>query len=152
MTAQSFEHPMTALPDPTRQPEFYDGVTAKRLIAWFIDSALIVLLVIVILPFTGFLGIFVLPMLYLVIGFAYRVVTLTGGSATWGMRIMAVEIRRMDGSRLDLGTAFLHTLGYTVSFGIFLVQVVSVVLMLTSSYGQGLTDHVLGTVGLNKRR
>ena len=36
--------------------------------------------------------------------------------------------------------------------GTLLVQVVSVILMFTSSRGQGLTDHVLGTVAINRPR
>ena len=47
--------------------------------------------------------------------------------------------------------AFLHTLGYTVSIGMPLLQVISIVLMLTTERAQGLSDHVLGTVALNRR-
>ena len=56
------------------------------------------------------------------------------------------------GERFDFATAFLHTLGYTLSIGTLLVQIVSVFLMFTSSRGQGLTDHVLGTVAINRPR
>ena len=139
------------LPDPARQPEFYAGVPAKRLLAWFIDTVLILALVLVALPFTAFVGLLFLPLMYLVIGFAYRVVTLTGGSATLGMRFLAVEFRRRDGQRFDLGDAFMHTLGYSVSIAIPVIQVLSIVLMLTTERGQGLTDHVLGTTALNRR-
>lgn len=63
---------------------------------------------------------------------------------------MAVEIRTQDGRRLDMPTAALHTLGYTVSVSMMVPQIVSIVLMLTSRRGQGLTDMVLGTAMLNK--
>ncbi|MGJ8558402.1 MAG: RDD family protein, partial [Sulfitobacter geojensis] len=43
-------------------------------------------------------------------------------------------------------------LGYSVSFAIPVLQLISIVLMLTSARRQGLTDMVLGTVALNKRR
>ena len=65
---------------------------------------------------------------------------------------MGIELRTMKDEPLDLGLAFLHTLGYSISIGIFLVQVVSVVLMASSAYGQGLTDMVLHTTAVNKRR
>lgn len=138
-------------PDPERQPEFYAGVPAKRFFAWVVDMILVVLLALLVVPFTAFTGLFFFPFLMLVIGFFYRVATLAGGSATWGMRLMAIEIRDARGHRLDLPTALLHTLGYTVSIAIFPVQLVSIVLMLVTSYRQGLTDHVLGTVALNLR-
>ena len=89
---------------------------------------------------------------FFVTGFIYRVATITGRSATWGMRLMAMEIRRGDDRPFDGGTALLHTLGYSVSLAFPVLQVISVVLMLTSERRQGLTDMVLGTVPLNCRR
>lgn len=152
MTFRTFDDPVSHLPDPIRQPEFYESVTAKRFAAWLVDTVLILALVIVALPFTAFLGIFFLPVMYLVLGFAYRVVTIAGGSATFGMRLMAMELRQWDGRRMDLGAAFLHTLGYTVSVSIPILQVISIVLMLATARGQGLTDHVMATAALNRRR
>ena len=141
---------MSDLPDPAYQPEFYDSVAPKRFFAWIVDSVLILALTVLALPFTGFLGIFILPVMYLVLGFAYRVVTLANGSATWGMRLMAIELRRWDGRRFDLEAAFLHTLGYSISMALPLLQVISAVLMLTSARGQGLTDHMIGSTAMNR--
>jgi len=139
-------------PDPIRQAAFYEGVPTKRAMAWVIDTLIILGLVLVMLPFTLFTALFFLVPLYALVSFVYRVVTLSMGSATLGMRLMAIEFRRQDGRRFDLGTAFLHTLGYTISMSMILLQVVSVGLILTSARGQGLTDHVLGTTALNTRR
>ncbi|WP_281992215.1 RDD family protein [Sulfitobacter geojensis] len=139
-------------PDPDTQPQFYDAVPTKRLVAWILDMILIAVLCLIIVPFTAFTGLFFFPFLMLVVGFLYRVATLAGGSATWGMRLMSLEIRRGDDHPLDGTTAFLHTLGYSVSFAIPVLQLISIVLMLTSARRQGLTDMVLGTVALNKRR
>ncbi|CUH66644.1 RDD family protein [Thalassovita gelatinovora] len=138
------------LPDPRTQPEFYDDVTMKRLIAFLVDTVLIVLICLAILPFTVFTGIFFFPFLMFVVGFAYRVITLTNGSATLGMRLTAIEFRDQHGRRFNLSLAFLHTLGLSVSFAIPILQVISVVLMATTERGQGLSDNVLGTVALNK--
>ncbi|WP_425039049.1 RDD family protein [Primorskyibacter sp. S187A] len=140
-----------ALPDPSYQPEFYASVTPKRGIAWIIDTIFILALCVVILPFTAFTALFFFPFFYLVIGFAYRTVTIANGSATLGMRMMSIELRDAMGHKLTLGGAFLHTLGYTISIGIFLVQVASIVLMMASDRGQSLTDMALGTVMLNRR-
>lgn len=152
MTEYSYGEPISHLPDPIRQSEFYEAVTVKRLLAWIIDSVVIVALVLVALPFTAFTGIFFVPVMYLVIGFAYRVATIAGGSATFGMRLLAVELRQSDGRKMDLQAGLWHTLGYTVSVSVPVLQVVSIVLMLTSARGQGLTDLVLGTAALNLRR
>jgi uncharacterized RDD family membrane protein YckC len=147
MTIQDIWH----LPDPESQPEFYADVPAKRLVAFVVDTLVILALSLLVVPFTAFTGLFFFPVLMAVIGFAYRVVTLAQGSATWGMRLVAIEFRARDGGRFDLGLAFAHTLGLTVSFALPLLQLASIVLMLTQPRGQGLSDMVLGTVAVNRR-
>ncbi|MEX0286934.1 MAG: RDD family protein [Paracoccaceae bacterium] len=142
---------MYHLPDPERQYQFYEGVPVKRLLAWVVDTVLIAILCVVAIPFTAFVGLFFLPLLFAVLSFVYRVATLAGGSATLGMRFAAIEFRTMDGERLDGSTALLHTIGYYLSFAFPIAQVISVVMMLTGARGQGLTDMVLGTVVLNRR-
>lgn len=139
-------------PDPETHPQFYDSIPSKRLFAWLIDTVLIVVICLLIVPFTAFTGLFFFPLLILVVGFIYRCATLAGGSATWGMRLMAMEIRDAQDRPLSGGAAILHTLGYSFSIGMPLIQLVSIVLMLTSARRQGLTDMVLGTVALNRRR
>ena len=104
----------------------------------------------VVVPFTLFLSLFFLPLLYLTISFLYRTISLARHSATPGMRLMAIEFRDRTGARFDLGTAFLHTLGYTLTISTLLPQLLSMGLMLTTARGQGLTDLVLGTVAINK--
>lgn len=138
------------LPDPDRHEELYADTPTKRLLAWLVDMVIVALMSALVLPFTFFAGIFFFPMLMMVIGFAYRTVTLATGSATWGMRLMSMELRTMQGHKFDLPTAFLHTLGYSVSLAVFPLQIVSIVLMLTSARRQGLTDHIMGTVPMNK--
>lgn len=139
------------LPDPDTQPEFYADVAAKRLVAFIVDTVVILVLSLLVVPFTAFTGLFFFPVLMAVIGFAYRVVTITRASATWGMWLVAIEFRAADGRRFDLGLAFAHTLGLTISFALPLLQVASVVLMLTQPRGQGLSDLALGSVAINRR-
>ncbi|EBA16425.1 RDD family protein [Roseobacter sp. SK209-2-6] len=142
---------MSALPDPDYQAEFYSGVAPKRLIAWLVDSLIIFTLCLVTVLLTAFVGIFIWPLLYLVIGFVYRTVTIANGSATWGMRFTGLELRDLSGRRLDAGQAALHTAGYSISLAIPVLQVISVIMMLTTARGQGLSDALLGTVMLNRR-
>lgn len=139
------------IPDPEMQPQFYDGVPTKRLLAFILDTLVIVALTLVTIPFTAFIGLFFLPFLFTVLGFAYRVVTLARSSATWGMQIMAIELRTNNDRRFDLPMAFAHTFGFAVSLAIPILQLISIVMMLGSHRRQGLTDAVLGTVALNRR-
>ena len=141
-----------AFADPLTQPQFYRDVPMKRLLAWCVDSVVILALSALVIPFTAFVGLLFFGGIYMVVGFIYRVITLASGSATLGMRLFSIELRDADGHRFDLGTALMHTAGYFVSWAIFVLQLISIVLMSTTARGQGLTDHVMGTVALNRRR
>lgn len=141
--------PYWGLPDPHSQSGFYAGVTLKRLLAWVFDIVIIGLLVFLVGIFT--LGIaWVLFPLMLLVGFVYRWLTIAGGSATWGMRMMAIELRTREGQPLTGGDAFLHTLGYTLSIAISPLQLISIIMMMVTPRGQGLTDMFLGTAMLNR--
>jgi len=142
---------MTHLPDTIAQAAFYETVPTNRLFAWILDAAIILEICLVVLPFTGFLGIFFWPLMWLVVGFAYRTITIANRSATWGMRLVSIELLNRTGARLDLTKAIFHTLGYIISIGIFLLQAVSIVLICASMRGQSLIDHALGAVMLNKQ-
>ncbi len=139
------------LPDPDYGEAFYRDVPAKRFFAWCIDAVLITIVTAVVIPFTAFTAFFYLPLLVLVISFLYRWWALAARSATPGMRLLSIEFRSGDGQRFDGGTAFLHTLGYTLSVAIFPLQLVSMILMVVSARRQGLTDHILGTAAVNLR-
>ena len=134
------------------QPHLYAGVPLKRGVAWIFDVVLIAILCTLILPFTAFTGVFFFPFLMLVVGFIYRWFTIASGSATWGMRIVGIGLRDDQGARLSSGLALSHTFGYTISVAMAPLQLISIVLMLASSRGQGLTDHVLGTMAINTAR
>lgn len=142
---------MDHLPDPDRQPQFYASVPAKRLVAWVVDTLLIVLISLGVVLATAFVGLLIWPLLYLTIGFVYRVVTLANRSATLGMRFAGIEFRTASGNRFDMGHALLHTTGFTLSVAVPILQMISVVMMLTGPRAQGLTDLFLGTAALNRR-
>ncbi|WP_234417139.1 RDD family protein [Loktanella sp. Alg231-35] len=131
---------------------YYAGVPFKRGIAWVLDMVLIALLCTLILPFTAFTGVFFFPVLMLVVGFIYRWFTIAGGSATWGMRIMGIGLRDHHGAALSSGLALAHTFGYSVSVAVPPLQLISIILMLVTPRGQGLTDHLLGTTAVHASR
>lgn len=143
--------PLTdGLPDPEHDADFYASVPTKRALAWVADVTLVLIVSLLIVPFTAFTAIFFFPFLMMTVGFAYRWFTIAGGSATWGMRLMGIELRAHDGARLNATTAFLHTLGYTVSIVTFPLQLVSAAMMATTPRGQGVSDYLLGTTAINR--
>ena len=146
MTDSYYNHP-----DPFRAPQFYASVPSKRLIAWIIDTAITLLLTVLVIPFTAFVGLFFFPLLALIIGFGYRSVTIGASSATWGMRMMSIELRDARGERFDFSQALVHTLGYSISMAFVLIQIVSIIMMIGSARGQSLSDMALGSLMINRR-
>ena len=144
------DNALQALPDPDRHAAFYSGVTAKRALAWIIDTIFVTAIVFLVLLLTALTAVFIFPLVWLAVGFLYRWVTISGRSATWGMRVMSIEFLDRYGQRFDAGTAFLHTLGYSLSMAFVLPQILSVGLMMVTRRGQGLTDMVLGSVAINR--
>lgn len=137
-------------PDPVRHPEFYEGLPVKRFVAWLIDWVISAVIASLLLPFTLFIGLFFFPVMVMVVGFFYRWFTLSGGSATWGMRLMSVQMRDRDGFRFDGGTAFWHTALHYTTIIVSPAIAVSAVLMLMTPKKQGLHDIVLGSTALNR--
>ena len=138
------------LPDPDYDIEMYRDVASKRLFAWVIDVILISMITLVLTFLSIFTALFFLPLLYAMVSFLYRWTTIAAGSATPGMRAMAITLRTSEGDRLSSREAFLHTAGYFLSVAIFPLQAVSVGMMLLTERNQGLSDVALGTVALNK--
>ncbi|PJE28201.1 RDD family protein [Pseudooceanicola marinus] len=144
--------PAYPLPDPDLSPAPYQGVAVKRGLAWLVDMALILFLAALTIPFTAFLSLFFFPAMVLLVGFFYRLFTIASGSATWGMRLFGIEFRTLDGELLSGQDALLHVLGYTVSLAISPLQLISVIMMCVTPFGQGLTDMVLNTTAVNSPR
>jgi uncharacterized RDD family membrane protein YckC len=154
--AMNTSHPDIArswgLPDPDTHAEFYADVPTKRLLAWVVDSILILLLTLLAIPFTAFVGLFFFAFLWLAVSLVYRIATLGRSSATPGMRLMAIEMRTGRGERFDPLTATLHTVIYLAMLTTVVPQAVSILLMLTGSRAQGLHDLLLGTAAINRAR
>ena len=115
-------------PDPLSHPELFDGVVFKRVVGYLIDALILggaVLflwfLVVVTLGLLGPAAALITPLLPL----AYHTLLIGGpNSATIGMRLMGVEVRRLDGGRPDIVQALIQTLLFyaTLAFtGLLLV-------------------------------
>ena len=154
MHADRLSGPMAGLPDPEHDRQFYDGVPARRLVAWFIDLAIVLAVGVPVAVVFGVMtlgfGFALFPIVVGGIGFLYRTATIAGGSATWGMRVTGIEFRRGDGSRFDLMTAFLHTAIYAVALSVIVLQLISCVAILATRYRQSLPDIILGTTAINR--
>ncbi len=64
--------------------------------------------------------------------------------------MVGIEFRDKDGQKLSTGLALAHTLIFTIGTGFFFVQIVSIVLILSSRYGQSVQDMILGTTAINR--
>jgi uncharacterized RDD family membrane protein YckC len=140
----------TGLPDPFEAPEFYDGVLPKRALAWIVDVVIVHGATFVLGILTLTLAWWLWPIVAFVLGATYRVATLAGGSATWGMRLMGIELRDHRGNRFDLPTAALHTVGYYATLSFALPVVATAAAMMVTDRRQGLTDLVMGTAAINR--
>lgn len=107
------QNPTYVAPDDWRA---YSGVLSRRVFAFLIDYAIILLLCIpaaVIVFFLGVitlgLGFFLYPALFVIVAVLYFGVTLSGPSqASPGMRAMGIAMARMDGRRIDFLLATVH--------------------------------------------
>ena len=138
------------LPDPDVEPAFYEGVMAKRGLAWAVDLLVIAALTVLAGLATLTVAFFFWPVVFLTIGFVYRVATIASGSATWGMRLMGIELRGQDGARFDVVQAVLHVGGYYASWAFVVPAFASMVAMAVTARRQGLTDLLLGSAAINR--
>lgn len=139
----------TGLPDPEVDSQFYNGVPSRRLVAWLFDVIITLALTALVVVFTAGIALLLFPFLWLAVGFIYRTMTISSKSATVGMRMVGIEFRDKEGKKFDFGTALMHTLIYSVATGFIVVQIISVVLMMTTRYQQSIQDMVLGTTAIN---
>jgi len=121
-------------PDPISRPEYYDGVVLRRSIAYLIDVVIIFAIWVVLAIVLSILGVItfglllhLFPLLALV-PIAYSTLLIGGNqSATYGMRIMGLEVRSWSGERptmlqaLIMTLLFIATVAITWFFGMLVV-------------------------------
>lgn len=141
--------------NPETQPDLFDGILSKRIIAFVIDAIFIValmipagLLVLVLGVFTLGLGWLLFPPLFAIVALSYCGFTLGGrNSATPGMRMAGVEVRTWNGQKMFPLLAVIHALIFWFSVSILTPLVLLVPLF--TRRRQLLHDLLLGVVALN---
>jgi uncharacterized RDD family membrane protein YckC len=136
------------LPDPVLDSQFYQGVRAKRLAAFFIDLIAVFAITFALSILTIGVGFLIFAPVFLVVNLTYRALTMAAGSATPGMWLTGIEIRNRVGNRLSATEAALHTVLFLLAFFFVILQVISLFLMLTTARGQGLHDLFMGTAAI----
>lgn len=104
--------PQSVLDDPRS----YEGVRTRRILAFCIDYALVLLLCIPVAVIVFIVGLLTLGLGWMLYGILFALVALPyvaftmGGvnQATPGMRMMGIMIAQTDGTPIDTGTAAVH--------------------------------------------
>lgn len=129
-------------------PTLFEGVLVRRVLAYAIDVGILLgvaafLWALVVLTLGLLWGVALL--LTPVIPLAYHT-TLIGGrdSATFGMRLLGLQVRRLDGGRPDLAQAFVQTALFYASVG--LTSMLILLVALFNDRGRCLHDWLSGTV------
>lgn len=142
--------------DPAAQPEYFDGVLSKRIVAFFVDAVLIVALMIPAALLVFFLGFFTLglawflyPALFAIVALGYEALTLGGpASATLGMQMVGIEMRTWNDGRAFPILAVMHALIFWFSVSILTPLILLVGLFTWRR--QLLHDLLLGVVVVNR--
>lgn len=137
------------LPDPTYDSAFYEGVVPKRLFAWMIDASLIFMTMLLLSVFTAGIAFVLWVPVHLALAFFYRWSTIKARSATLGMRLMNIELRGPTGARLTSAEAAVHTGSYLFAATFFVIQLISIAMMIGRPLNRGLPDEAVGSVMLN---
>lgn len=141
---------LTGFPNPTTHRPLYDQIPRRRLFAFVIDSIIIFVVSLILLPFTAFSAIFFFGFFSLLISVIYRTLTLAQKSATPGMRIMKIEFRTHLGERLSFNNALVTTLLFTASLSMVMPLLVSAVMIVFNQRARGLSDYLMGTAVINQ--
>jgi uncharacterized RDD family membrane protein YckC len=144
--------------DPAANPELFDGVPARRIIAFLIDLFILAVPLIFLGIFFFAIGIFTLgigfalyglmPIISTIWALAYYVTTLGGPrSATIGMRVMDIEMRTWYGAPAYFVLGAVHAVAFWVS-----VSVLTPLILIVCFFNgrrRLLHDMVVGTIVIN---
>jgi len=130
----------------------YRGVRTRRIAAFIVDYALVILLCIPVSILIFFVGVFTLGLgfvlysiLFALVALPYVAFTMGGPSqATPGMRLMNVRIARLDGRPVDGMLAMVHAVLFWA--GNVILSPLVLLVSLFSARKRLLQDFLLGTV------
>ncbi|WP_052161079.1 RDD family protein [Hoeflea sp. BAL378] len=142
------EQPMGAYDDIA----LYDGVRTKRVLAFFIDYAIVLALCVPVAVLIFFIGIFTLglgfflyPILFLLVAIPYIGLSMGGpNQATPGMRMMGIRVARLDGRPVDFMLAIVHGVLFWALNAVLTPFILLATLVLDRK--QTVHDWLLGTV------
>ena len=142
------------LPDPIHDAAFYEGVAARRLVAFVIDAVAIAALSLVAILLFGVmtlgLGFLAAAPVAFAVAFVYRAATLAGWSATPGMALTGIELRRFDGRPFGAVEAIGHTALFLLMFALVIPQIVSIAMLALATPGRALHDLPFGAAAINR--
>jgi uncharacterized RDD family membrane protein YckC len=144
--------------DPAVNPELFEGVPARRVIAFFIDLFILAIPLIFLAIFFFAIGIVTLGLGFLLYGLMPVIATLWavvyygttfGGprSATIGMRVMDIEMRTWYGAPAYFVLGAVHAIAFWISISIF-----SPLILIVCFFNERrrlLHDMVVGTIVIN---
>lgn len=137
----------TAPPDPLDRPELFEGIIFKRVLAYLVDVALLLgvtgfmwLLVVLTLGLLGGIAAILTPLVPL----AYHTLLIGGhDSATLGMRLAGIHVRRLDGGAPGYPQAALLTLLFYASMAL---TGLLLIVAFFNERGRCLHDYLSGTI------
>ncbi len=144
--------------DPVAQPEYFQGVLSRRLVAFLVDAMMVTAPIILLAFFIFVFGIVTLslgwmlfPLLtpaFIVWAVIYNAITLgSPASATLGMRLMDIQMRTWYGAPAYSVLGAVHAVCFWVSVSVFTPFVLLVGLL--NGRRRLLHDFLLGTVVIN---
>lgn len=146
----------SALPDPASAPELFEGVLTRRVIAFLIDSAIMVVMTVavslvgIVLGFLTFgVAWIVLPFLIVFVLLAYYAMTLgSHGRATIGMGMMDLVLTPTRGAPLDGWKILIHPLIFWIT--VWIAWPFSLLIALLTPRRELVHDLVTGTLMLRR--
>lgn len=144
-------------PDPFADPAYYDTVLWRRFVAHVIDSFVIVFVIVgawmaLLIANIVTFGLLSIPMAFASL-FApilyYSLFIGSGRSATPGMRVVDIEVRRIDGGRPTPAHGLLRTVLFYATIGLLTPLVLLVALF--SDKRRAAHDYLSGTIVVNTR-
>lgn len=144
------------LPDPASAPELFESVLTRRVMAFFIDSAIMVFIAAVISIIGVVAGFFTLGLAWLALPIVIPLVLLgyyaaTLGShsrATIGMAAMDLVLTRTRGAPLDGWKILIHPLVFWIT--VWLAWPISLIIALLTPRREMVHDLITGTLMLRR--
>jgi uncharacterized RDD family membrane protein YckC len=141
-------------PDPLDRPELYDGLLWRRSVAFLADVCLLTAFMVVLWLFNILTFLILTALLFMIwaapLFIAYDTATIGGSaSATFGMRLMGIEVRAWDGQK----PGYLHALISSCLFW-FLVPFTGGLILLVAPFSdrsRHVHDMLSGTVVVRRQ-